>query len=194
MFAAVNGLVDPASASPARLTLLGELALEAYDAGNAEQYALRAVRESPKNRQANRLLARVYVVLGEPAKAIAAARDFMRANPRRGMFELAEIYQDLGRVEDAHQELERLRAANAPRGRDRPAPGGAGLRFRRPAGGAAAVRRSRREGRGRREHADVPVGHRRAGGRCRRGARRVRQARGFLACARGAREGGGTAA
>ena len=115
VFAALNGVIDTASASPARLTLLGELALEAYDAGSAERYALRAVRESPRNLQANRLLARAYVVLGEPAKAIAAARGLMREEPQRGMFELAEIYQDLGRVEDAHQELERLRATHAPR-------------------------------------------------------------------------------
>jgi tetratricopeptide (TPR) repeat protein len=115
VFAALKGAIDTADASAPRLTLLGELALEAYDARDAQQYALRAVRESPQDLQARRLLARAYVVLGQPAKAIAAARDLMRDDPRRGMFELAEIYQDLGRVEDAHQELERLRAADAPR-------------------------------------------------------------------------------
>ena len=115
VFAALNGVIRTAGASPARLTLLGELALEAYDARSAERYALLAVRESPKNLQANRLLTRVDVVLGEPAKAIAAARDFMRADPRQGMFALADVYQQLGRVEDAHQELERLRAGDAPR-------------------------------------------------------------------------------
>jgi tetratricopeptide (TPR) repeat protein len=115
VFAALSGVIDAPGASPARLTLLGELALEAYDAGSAERYALRAVRESPTNPQANRLLERAYVVLGQPAEAIATARGFMRADPRRGMFELAEVYQQLGRVEDAHQELERLRNADAPR-------------------------------------------------------------------------------
>jgi predicted Zn-dependent protease len=115
VFAALNGVIGTAGASPARLTLLGELALEAYDARSAERYAVLAVRKSPKNLQANRLLTRVYVVLGEPAKAIAAARDFMRADPRHGMFALADVYQQLGRVEDAHQELERLRAGDAPR-------------------------------------------------------------------------------
>ena len=115
VFAALNGLIDGPGASPARLTLLGELALEAYDAHRAEQCALRALRQSPKDLQANRLLTRAYIVLGDPAKAIAAAQTFMRAEPRRGMFELADVYQDLGRVEDAHQELERLRAGNAPR-------------------------------------------------------------------------------
>jgi tetratricopeptide (TPR) repeat protein len=115
VFAALNGVIDSADAPPARLTLLGELALEAYDARSAERYALRAVRKSPKDLQANRLLARAYVVLGQPAKAIAVARGLTREDPRRGMFELAEVYQDLGRVEDAHQELERLRAGDAPR-------------------------------------------------------------------------------
>ncbi|HEX4269269.1 MAG TPA: tetratricopeptide repeat protein [Steroidobacteraceae bacterium] len=116
VFAALNGVIDTGAASSERLTLLGELALEAYDANSAERYALRAVRESPKNLEANRVLVRAYVVLDEPSKAIATARDLMRANPRHGMFELAEVYQELGRVEDAHQELERLRAADAPRG------------------------------------------------------------------------------
>jgi tetratricopeptide (TPR) repeat protein len=115
VFSALNGLIDTANASAARLTLLGELALEAYDARSAERYALQAVRENPKDLQANRLLARAYVVLGEPAKAIAVARRSRREEPRRGMFELADVYQELGRVEDAYQELERLRSTAAPR-------------------------------------------------------------------------------
>ena len=115
VFAALNGVINTADASPARLALLGELALEAYDARSAEQYALRAVRQSPKDLQANRLLTRAYVVLGQPAKAIATARSLMHADPQPGMFALADVYQQLGRVEDAHQELERLRAADAPR-------------------------------------------------------------------------------
>ncbi|MGH8316444.1 MAG: tetratricopeptide repeat protein [Steroidobacteraceae bacterium] len=116
VFAALNGLVDTANASPSRLTLLGDLALEAYEARSAERYALQAIQASPKDLRASRLLARSYVVLGEPAKAIAAARGAMRENPRSGAFELADVYQQLGRVEDAHQELERLRSTNASRG------------------------------------------------------------------------------
>ena len=115
VFAALHGVVDTGGASPARLTLLGELALEAYDARSAEHYALLALRRSPKDPRANRLLARAYVVLGQPAAAIAAAQTYMRKEPRRGMFELADVYRQLGRVEDAHQELERLRATDAPR-------------------------------------------------------------------------------
>ncbi|HET9108802.1 MAG TPA: tetratricopeptide repeat protein [Steroidobacteraceae bacterium] len=115
VFAALRGVVDTTRAPPARLTLLGELALAAYDARAARDYALRAVRESPKDFPANRLLARAYVVLGEPSQAIAAAQAFMREAPQRGLFELADVYQALGRVEDAHDELERLRAGGAPR-------------------------------------------------------------------------------
>jgi tetratricopeptide (TPR) repeat protein len=114
VFAALHGVVDTTHASPARLTVLGELALEAYDAGAAQRYALRALEMSPTDPQANRILARAYVVLGRPGKAIATAQAFMRAQPRRGMFELADVYRQLGRVEDAHQELERLRATDAP--------------------------------------------------------------------------------
>jgi predicted Zn-dependent protease len=116
VFAALKGVIDTSDASSARLTLLGELALEAYDAESAQRYASRAVHASPKSLEANRILVRSYVVLGQPSKAIATARDLMRAQPRRGMFELAEVYQELGRVEDAHQELERLKAGDAPRG------------------------------------------------------------------------------
>ena len=115
VFAALNGLVDTANASPQRLTLLGELALEAYDARSAEGYALQAMRGSPKDLQASRLLARAYVVLGEPEKAIGVAEGALRDHPTRGGFELADVYQELGRVEDAHQELERLRATEVSR-------------------------------------------------------------------------------
>ena len=115
VFAALDGVIDVAGASPARLTLLGELALEAYDARSAERYALQAMRASPKDLQARHLLARAYVVLGQPAKAIAVAQGSLRESPRRGLFELADVYQELGRVEDAHQELERLRASGASR-------------------------------------------------------------------------------
>lgn len=115
VFAALRGVADTAGVPPARLTLLGELALEAYDARAARGYALRAVRRNPKDYRANRLLAQAYVVLGEPSQAIAAAQAFMREEPQRGLFELADVYQALGRVEDAHHELERLRAGDAPR-------------------------------------------------------------------------------
>jgi tetratricopeptide (TPR) repeat protein len=115
VFAALEGLIDTANASPQKLTLLGELALEAYDARSAERYALQAMHESPKSLQASRLLARAYVVLGEPAKAIAVAEGALREHPTRGGFELADVYQELGRVEDAHQELERLRATDVSR-------------------------------------------------------------------------------
>ncbi len=115
VYAALSGVVDTAHASATRLAMLGELALEAYDAHAAARYARRALRESPKDPQASRVLARAYVVLGEPAKAIATAQSLMREDPRRGRFALADVYQQLGRVEEAHHELEQLRDTGAPR-------------------------------------------------------------------------------
>jgi predicted Zn-dependent protease len=110
----LDGAVDRASASPAALTLLGEIALEAYDARRAERLAQLSLRRSPHNLQAQRLLARSDVVLGHPERAIAVARAIAREYPQKGAFEPADIYQALGRTEDAHRELERLRATEAP--------------------------------------------------------------------------------
>jgi tetratricopeptide (TPR) repeat protein len=111
----LEGAVDRSSASPAALTLLGEVAFEAYDARRAERDARLALQRDPRYLQAQRLLARVDVVLGRADRAIATAREVAREHPRHGTFELADIYEALGRTEEAHQELERLRARNAPR-------------------------------------------------------------------------------
>lgn len=111
----LEGAVDRSSASPAALTLLGEVALEAYDARRAERDAHLALQRNPRYFQAQRLSARADVVLGRPERAIATAREVASEHPRHGAFELADIYEALGRTEDAHRELERLRARNAPR-------------------------------------------------------------------------------
>ena len=52
-------------------------------------------------------------VRGDAAKAIATAREIMRDDPTRGTFELAEVLVALDRIEEAHQELERLRSTKA---------------------------------------------------------------------------------
>ena len=114
VLAVLDGAVDRSSASPAALTLLGEVALEAYDAPRAERYAHLALRRSPHDFQAQRLLARADVVLGNPERAVSTARRIACEHPRRGAFEPADIYEALGRTEDAHRELERLRAGDAP--------------------------------------------------------------------------------
>lgn len=113
---AMSGTLESASSSSEALSLLGELSLDAYDAQRAERYAEQALERNPKDSAAKRVLARAYVVRGDAAKAIATARDAMRDDPAHSTFDLAEVLTELDRVEDAHQELERLRSAKAPTG------------------------------------------------------------------------------
>jgi tetratricopeptide (TPR) repeat protein len=98
------------TASPEATSLLSELALSAYDAQRAERYAEQALQRNPKDPQAKLVLARAYVIRGDSAKAIATARDAMRESPERSALDLVEVLTALDRLEDAHQELERLRS------------------------------------------------------------------------------------
>ena len=113
VLAAMSGAFEPASVSPEILSLLGELALDGYDAQRAQRYAQLALERNPGDFAAKRVLARAYVVRGDPAKAIATATEARRDDAVRGAFELAEILTALDRVEDAHQELEQLRTTDA---------------------------------------------------------------------------------
>jgi tetratricopeptide (TPR) repeat protein len=113
VLAAMSGALDPATISPDTDALLAELALDANDAQRAERYAQMALDRDPKQFGAKRVLARAYVVRGDAAKAIATAREIMRDDPTRGAFELAEVLVQLDRLEEAHQELERLRTTKA---------------------------------------------------------------------------------
>ena len=114
VLAVMSGALDSTNPSPETLALLGELALDAYDAQRAEHYAQLALEHDPKDFAAKRVLARAYVIRGDGAKAIATARDAMSTDATRGTFELAEIFAALDRVEEAHRELERLRNTDAP--------------------------------------------------------------------------------
>ena len=96
--------------SPEATSLLSELALSAYDSQRAERYAEQALERNPKDPEAKLVLARSYVVRGDAAKAIATAREAMRDNPEQSSFDLVEVLIALDRLEDAHQELERLRS------------------------------------------------------------------------------------
>jgi tetratricopeptide (TPR) repeat protein len=96
--------------SPEATSLLSELALSAYDSQRAERYAEQALQRNPKDPEAKLVLARSYVVRGDAAKAIATAREAMRDNPEQSSFALVEVLIALDRLEDAHQELERLRS------------------------------------------------------------------------------------
>jgi len=111
VLAAMSSTLEGAENAPDSLTLLGDLALSAYDAQRAERYAKQALDRDPKDADASRVLARAYVIRGDAAKAIATAREAMQADPAHSTFELAEVLTALDRVEDAHHELERLRAS-----------------------------------------------------------------------------------
>jgi tetratricopeptide (TPR) repeat protein len=111
---AMSGALEPAANSPETLTLLGELSLAAYDGQRAQTYAQQALQRDGKDPAALRVLARAYVVRGDAPQAVATARQAKAHDATRGGFELAEILASLDRNEEAHQELEHLRASGAP--------------------------------------------------------------------------------
>jgi tetratricopeptide (TPR) repeat protein len=111
---AMSGALEPSANSPDTLILLGELALAAYDGQRAQTYAERALQHDPKDPAALRVLARAYVMRGDASQAVATARRAVADDSARGGFELAEVLASLDRSEEAHQELERLRAQGAP--------------------------------------------------------------------------------
>ena len=111
---AMSGALEPTANSPDTLILLGELALAAYDGERAEGYAQRALQQQPQDLAALRVLARAYVMRGDGTRAVATARQAAADDATRGGFELAEVLASLDRSEEAHQELEHLRAGGAP--------------------------------------------------------------------------------
>jgi tetratricopeptide (TPR) repeat protein len=113
VLAAISGAVDTNSASPDVLALLAELSLEAYDVKRAEQYANLALKRDPNSFEAKHIIARTYVAKGDANGAMAAAREVMLADPKRGAFEMAEVLASLDRLEEARRELDRIRATGA---------------------------------------------------------------------------------
>jgi tetratricopeptide (TPR) repeat protein len=110
VLAAMSSTLESAQNDPESLSLLGDLSLSAYDAQRAERYAKQALERDPNDSAAKRVLSRAYVIRGDATKAITTAREAMQADPAHSTFELTEVLIALGRVEDAHQELERLRS------------------------------------------------------------------------------------
>jgi predicted Zn-dependent protease len=111
---AMSGALEPTANSPDTFTLLGELALAGYDGQRAQGYAQRALQLDPKDLAALRVLARGYVMRGDAPQAVATARRAQADDATRGGFELAEVLASLDRSEEAHQQLELLRASGAP--------------------------------------------------------------------------------
>jgi len=111
---AMSGALEPSANSTDTLTLLGELALAAYDGQRATRYAQQALQHDPQDIAATRILARAYVMRGDAPQALATARQAKIHDAQRGGMELAEILASLDRSEEAHQELERLRATGGP--------------------------------------------------------------------------------
>src|SRR5947207_2947170 len=103
---AMSGALEPSAHTPETLTLLGELALAAYDAQRAQEYAEQALQHDPRDAAALRVLARAYVVHGDASQALATARKAKADDSTRGGFELAEVLASLDRIEEAHHELE----------------------------------------------------------------------------------------
>jgi tetratricopeptide (TPR) repeat protein len=114
VLAVVSGALESAQNTPESLSLLGDLSLSAYDAQRAEHYARLALDRDPNDFAARRVLARAYVIRGDAAKAISTARETMQADPLHSAFELTEVLIALDRMEEAHQELERLRSKLPP--------------------------------------------------------------------------------
>jgi tetratricopeptide (TPR) repeat protein len=114
VLAAVSGPLESAKNVPEALSMLGDLCLSAYDANRAEAYARQALEKDPSDFAARRVLSRAYVIRGDAAKAISTARETMQADPLHSTFELTEVLIALDRIEEAHQELERLRSKVSP--------------------------------------------------------------------------------
>lgn len=110
VLAALDSTVEPQGTSPLLLAAFGQLALESYDLSRAERRARQALEQDAKSPAALRLLAKVRVLQGDSSGAISAARQVMQIDSKGGVFELAETLAGLDRLEEARQELERLRS------------------------------------------------------------------------------------
>ncbi|HEY6457336.1 MAG TPA: tetratricopeptide repeat protein [Steroidobacteraceae bacterium] len=110
-FAALDPVIDTPQRSAAVLTALGAMAVEAYDFKRADHLVEEALQRDPKSTDTLRLKARIAVLRGDATVALATAHEVAKLDPTDGVFEVAEVLQDLGRAEEAAKELERLRAS-----------------------------------------------------------------------------------
>jgi Flp pilus assembly protein TadD len=113
VLAAMSGAVPTDTASPAILTLLGELALSAQDLRRAEEYGQLALKKNPALFATRSLLAQIYAERGDEVNAVAMAQAAAQLDSKNGTFELAEVLTTLERLDKARDELERLRAGGS---------------------------------------------------------------------------------
>src|SRR6266513_3144059 len=106
---AMSGALEPPASSPETLTLLGELALAAYDGERAQGYAQQALQRDPKDPAALRVLARAYVVRGDAPQAVATAREAKAHDATRSGFEPAEVDRRLALLAFASGDLKEAR-------------------------------------------------------------------------------------
>lgn len=111
VLAAISGAVDASSATPPVLTLLSELAMNAYDLRRASQYAQQALEKDSRVFEARSLMGQVYARQGDNLNALAAAQAARDVDAKRGTFEVAQALVTLDRPTEAQQELERLRTS-----------------------------------------------------------------------------------
>ena len=109
-FAALDAVIDTPQRSAAVLTALGAMAVEAYDFKRADHLVEEALQRDPKSTEALRLKARIAVLRADATLALATAHEVASLDVTDGVFEVAEVLQDLGRTDEATKELERLRA------------------------------------------------------------------------------------
>jgi tetratricopeptide (TPR) repeat protein len=109
-FVALDPVIDTPQRSAAVLTALGAMAVEAYDFKRADHLVEEALQRDPKSADALRLKARIAVLRADATLALATAHEVARLDSSEGVFEVAEVLQDLGRADEAARELERLRA------------------------------------------------------------------------------------
>ncbi|MFO1426219.1 MAG: tetratricopeptide repeat protein [Steroidobacteraceae bacterium] len=103
-------IVPRATAAPATLLALARLALAADDAGAARELLALLRTRVTADADVDRIAARVAVLDGDAAAALAAAREAAQLDPAGQAFAPAETLVDLDRAEEAHAELEALLA------------------------------------------------------------------------------------
>jgi tetratricopeptide (TPR) repeat protein len=109
-YMALRGVAPLDQFDAAALTALAESAHDAWRFADARELAQLATKADPKSGPAWTILARTLADEGDANGAIAAANTARQVDPGDSAFALASTLIALDRLEEAHQELERLLA------------------------------------------------------------------------------------